>query len=345
MTVDSEAIFALDGAARARPARPLGAARRDGHRLARRARAATRSSSPAASRRPLWIGESGGDSSSPRRGGRSRSSRPRSACELAQREVREGRLLRVVGRADRSRAPLPPRPRLPRGGASSRPCARRTRPSPASSALGRASRFSGSSGLEPPSGATSTPSSRRRSRTRNWNAVQAPRGDVEQPVHLPLREQRVVCSPRVRPVGHLRQPPERRARAPRPARSRARAAPRPGHLEPGLAQRVRERSERVRVERLRRQRPAALCEVAGGRRPPELLAEPRSCSSSSSRVRKRRGNSPAARLAAFHVPKCSITVCGWTRASGSCRELAHRRRAAEARGAPAAAPRGSARRV
>ena len=35
-------------------------------------------------------------------------------------------------------------------------------------------------------------------------------------------------------------------------------------------------------------------------------------------MRKRRGNRPAARLAAFHVPKCSMTVCGWTRASGSC---------------------------
>ena len=35
-------------------------------------------------------------------------------------------------------------------------------------------------------------------------------------------------------------------------------------------------------------------------------------------MRNRRGKSPAARLAAFHVPKCSMTVCGWTRASGSC---------------------------
>ena len=35
-------------------------------------------------------------------------------------------------------------------------------------------------------------------------------------------------------------------------------------------------------------------------------------------MRKRRGKRPAARFAAFHVPKCSMTVCGWTRASGSC---------------------------
>ena len=34
-------------------------------------------------------------------------------------------------------------------------------------------------------------------------------------------------------------------------------------------------------------------------------------------MRKRRGKRPAARFAAFHVPKCSMTVCGWTRASGS----------------------------
>ena len=35
-------------------------------------------------------------------------------------------------------------------------------------------------------------------------------------------------------------------------------------------------------------------------------------------MRNRRGKRPAARFAAFQVPKCSITVCGCTRASGSC---------------------------
>ena len=49
----------------------------------------------------------------------------------------------------------------------------------------------------------------------------------------------------------------------------------------------------------------------------------------------RRGCRPAARFAAFHVPKCSITVCGWTLASGSAansRIVGERpRRAADAR--------------
>ena len=39
--------------------------------------------------------------------------------------------------------------------------------------------------------------------------------------------------------------------------------------------------------------------------------------SSSSRLAKRRGTRPALRLAAFHEPKCSITVCGCTVVSGS----------------------------
>ena len=54
---------------------------------------------------------------------------------------------------------------------------------------------------------------------------------------------------------------------------------------------------------------------------------------SSSRVANRRGTSPAARFAAFHVPKCSITVCGCTVRPGVGGELLHRRRPAEPLGA------------
>jgi hypothetical protein len=42
-----------------------------------------------------------------------------------------------------------------------------------------------------------------------------------------------------------------------------------------------------------------------------------SCATSSSLVANRRGINPAARFAAFQVPKCSITVCGCIPASGS----------------------------
>src|SRR5438309_5294929 len=61
----------------------------------------------------------------------------------------------------------------------------------------------------------------------------------------------------------------------------------------------------------------------------------RSSPTSSSRVAKRRGTSPAARLAAFHEPKCSITVCGCTVVSGSVAKSLIvgdlRRRSAQAR--------------
>jgi len=50
---------------------------------------------------------------------------------------------------------------------------------------------------------------------------------------------------------------------------------------------------------------------------PSSAPSRRSWPTSSSRVANRRGISPAVRLAAFHVPKCSITVCGCTCASGS----------------------------
>ena len=69
---------------------------------------------------------------------------------------------------------------------------------------------------------------------------------------------------------------------------------------------------------------------------PSSSPSSRRSSSSSSRVANRRGTSPAARLAAFQLPKCSITVCGWTCRLRVGRELAHRRRAAEPLGADAA---------
>ena len=68
-------------------------------------------------------------------------------------------------------------------------------------------------------------------------------------------------------------------------------------------------------------------EVARGRRPAELLAELaqlREQLLAGQRSAAGRGRRRAWRRSS--VPKCSITVCGCTRASGSARELPHRRR-------------------
>ena len=124
-------------------------------------------------------------------------------------------------------------------------------------------------------------------------------------------------------------------------------------LEPLLALRARRNPPRAARSRASRtcaqysdtdgsdRRRSARSRAVGVR--PSSSPSRRSCSSSSSRVRKRRGKRPAARFAAFHVPKCSITVCGCTRASAIAGELAHRRRPADAAPPPREAPRGSPR--
>ena len=224
----------------------------------------------------------------------------------------------------RAGAALPARPALSRGRATSRPFGRRARPSRASSGSPRSRQ---SAPRSEPSGSTSTPSARRRSRTRYWNAVHAPRGTSS--IRYTCHSERSVgiIAACFGPVGHLRQATETVARAPHPARRLARAAPRPG------APRTRPRAARCRASRTcartaTRTGASAACAArsrAVGVRPSSSPSA-RSCSRSSSRVRNRRGKSPAARLAAFQVPKCSMTVCGCTRALGILRELAHRRR-------------------
>src|SRR6266542_2964708 len=96
---------------------------------------------------------------------------------------------------------------------------------------------------------------------------------IEHPVHLPLGEEGVVALPRLRPVRELGQ-------ALQPARELgalldgALDALLPhGDVEHGLAQRVRERAERVPVQRLGRDGPLPGVEVTGSRRPAELFAE------------------------------------------------------------------------
>ena len=78
----------------------------------------------------------------------------------------------------------------------------------------------------------------------------APR--LEQPVDLPLGQQRLVREPRLAPVAELRQPSER-PRQDRALLDRAlETLLGERDVEAGLAQRRRQRPERVPVERLRR---------------------------------------------------------------------------------------------
>ena len=155
---------------------------------------------------------------------------------------------------------------------SCRPCARRTRAPTASRGWPRS----------PPSPSASAP--RRSRRPRRRTLVTQPladeelerrpgRRDVEHPVDLPLAEQAVVLLPCALPVVHLRQAsePERQLGALLDGALEPLLPDR--HVEARLAQRVRERAERVPDQRLRRHRPAPLVEVAGGRRPAELLAQ------------------------------------------------------------------------
>ena len=153
---------------------------------------------------------------------------------------------------------------------------------------------------------------------------------LEHAVDLPLGEHR--ARPRAARRPSRRTSAGARAAAParRPAPAPARASP------PPPARRSRPRGARSRASRTCASRATS---TACGRGAPRCRAPsgcgraprpaPAAGSSSSSRVANRRGTSPALRLASFQLPKCSITVCGWTRRLRIRRELAHRRRAAE----------------
>ena len=96
-------------------------------------------------------------------------------------------------------------------------------------------------------------------------------------------------------------------------------------VEAGLAQRARERAERVPEQRLRRHRALARIQVARRRRPPEPGAERLQLAESSSRVAKRRGTRPASPLRgvpAAEVLDHRLRVHGRLRVGG---ELPHRR--------------------
>ena len=124
---------------------------------------------------------------------------------------------------------------------------------------------------------------------------------VEHAVDLPLGQQRRVVLAAPRPSRRTSAAGRAAAPAPRPARPRARAAPPP----PARRSRPRvsafgQRAERVPVERLRRHPAPVRVDVLRGRRRGRA-SSPSSWSSpsSSSRVAKRRGTSPAARFALF----------------------------------------------
>ena len=275
--------------------------------------------------RPLWLGTADGLYFAST-GARSRSSRRRCRRRLDVREVREGRLLTSSAGGSCASGGSGPTAATART-ATCRPCARRARPSRASSASRRS----------PQSAPPSVPSGR------HLDALLAqaladevlergPRAarDVEQPVDLPLGQERGVGAARLRPVGHLRQAAERRRRAPRPARSRARDAPRPA------APRTRPRAARCRASRTCARRATPTGRATGARRrdrarsasdraprrAPELLEE---------LVARQEPAREEPGRALGRVPRAEVLDDGLRvdARPGILRELAHRRRPTE----------------
>ena len=323
------------GAPATRPARARGAPRRDGRGLARRARRRAPLSSRAASPARSGSARRAAASSSPRRGVRSRSSRQR--CRCGSRRARCARdassrssTARVVARAsasgptELSRGDVLPPVRAPaRGGF----CLQRL------AAIAAARRSSALSAAERPvrtrprrlprAGArargTGTPS-RRRGGRRAGGTPATPRGarsrrDVPPPSRPSSAAVRVSAPAR---------PPASIARSRRSSPCR--------HLEPGLAERVRQRSERVRVERRRRQRPPRAprgrARSASGRAPPQAAQLLEELVARQEAAREEAGR-PLRRVPRPEVLDDRLRMNACVRV---LRELAHRRRAAEPRG-------------
>ena len=159
--------------------------------------------------------------------------------------------------------------------------------------------------------------------------------DVDEPVDLPLRQQRRIRAAGLLPVGHLRQPAEPAGQH-RSLRDRALellVADR--DVEPCLAERRAERSERVPDQRLRRHPAAVRVEVARRRRPTELGAElPQLLEEL---VAADEAPRRQARRALGGIPRAEVLDHG-LRVHARLRigrELPHRRRAAEPLGARA----------
>ena len=216
--------------------------------------------------RPLWLGRPTTASTSHPRAERSRSSPPRCGPDSTSARCARDASCTSSPVASCASGVSGPTGAIART-STSRPSGRRARPSRASSALRRSRQ---SAPRSEPSGRTSTPSARRRSRTRYWNAVHAPRG---------TSSIRYTCHSD-RSVGSARRASAQSAifgRRPRSCAERRTLLDRSleallalEHLEPGLAQRVSERAERVRVERGGRERAPARGEIARRRRATEL---------------------------------------------------------------------------
>ena len=320
MTVDSEAIFAVAAHSRQRRARTRAPARRDGDAPGSTSASRASSSSPAASAGRCGSARAATASSSPRRSSRSRSSSATAGCTLRKREVREGTLLALARRRDRH-ARERFRPDLDY--VEARPAAvgaraARARVLPDAARRARRRRVAGVSAR--PSRPRATVDAVLEQRARGQELERRPRAAarLEHAVDLPLGQHRRVARAG-RPASRRTSAAGRAAvRAPRPARSRARAAPPPPprRSPPRAAPSRASRTCASRATSTASSRGVRLMSSAVGVRPSSSPSS-RSWSTSSSRVAKRRGIRPAARLAAFQVPKCSITVCGCTCASGS----------------------------
>ena len=329
MTVDSEAIFALVDESGPSPRALERAARLDGDAPGSTSGATDSLYLARGVGRPLWIGEGADGAFFASTAG---------ALEIVERYVGIQLRQREVPRGGSSRSRTAPaagstssRPTAPTASGRCRPCARRasaTSASPCSPPSRLERRLPAQTPASPPLHASSqsdrvsaqhhlarrrgplragargpgTGTSTRRRAGRRTSGRPATRSAARGSC-LRAAAQSANFGSRPSSVAELDALPTARS-----SRSSSRR-----HVEARLAQRRRERAERVPVERLRRHRACGSrrCPARSGRgraRSPSSRRRP----SSSSRVANRRGTRPAARLAAFQLPKCSITVCGCT---------------------------------
>ena len=352
MTVDSEAIFAARRALAERCAGARAAARRDGDRLDRRARARSCLRSPAASAGRCGSARAATRSSSRRRATRSRSLE-RTARQAAQARAARGDVARAARRRGREPRALPPRPEYVEA-TRCRPCAhrRKARSACARSSPRLAPRCAAAAGV------SAEPTAAYPSRSSHVDAlVDEPLADeelerrpgaaprVEHAVDLPLGQHAGVRAARLGPVGELRQPPE-------PARQRNALVDRA--LQPLLPHRRRRIPPRAAHSSASRTCASRATSTACGRGARRGRAR-----SASGRAPRRASRSSAEQLlarreAARHepggalgrVPRAEVLDHGLRmhRRLGVRRELLHRRRASEPLGARAQLRRGSARR-
>ena len=315
MTVDSEAIFARRRAlAQRRRAPSSELARRDGDRLARRARAG----------RPLpRPRRAAGRSGSARAARASSSPRRRLALEVVERYCGSA----AQAGARRGHAPRPPatarssreeRFRPDSSYVEERSAARRSAPRAsarfcltrlaalaaaavaAATGSGRRCATSVPSSTQPLAGSGTGTSTRRRG-GRRTSGRPATRSAATRP--------RLRAAAQSANFGS--RPSSRASSAPWSTARSSRSSP-TGDVEARLAQRRRERAERVPVERLRRHRAAVRVDVARGRIAPSSSPSSRSSAEQLRAGREAARHQPGRALRGVPAAECSITVCGCT---------------------------------